>query len=66
MRTTLNIDDGLLASLVKASDGRARRICVNLERVREEAMRSGRKAMDEKLWGSRPWFTGEPPKRRAA
>lgn len=62
----LAIDDDLLASLVKASDGRARRICVNLDRVRQEAMTQGRKAMDAKAWGNRPWFTGEPPKRRAA
>lgn len=62
----LAISDDLLKSLVRASDGRARRICVNLERLREEAMTQGRKAMDEKTWDARNWFTGEPPKRRAA
>jgi DNA transposition AAA+ family ATPase len=62
----LAIADELLKALIKASDGRARRICVNLERIREEAMTQGRKAMDAKTWGERPFFTGEPPKRRAA
>lgn len=62
----VEIDDGLVAAIAKASDGRARRIAVNLERVRERAQLQGRKRMSLAEWGDEPFFTGEPPRRRAA
>ncbi len=60
----LRIDDGLLARINKVSHGRIRRICVNLERVREAAALEGWKSVSLKEWADRPLFTGEPPKRR--
>ncbi|MEQ1713989.1 MAG: ATP-binding protein, partial [Hyphomicrobium sp.] len=62
----VEIDDDLVAAIAKASDGRARRIAVNLERVRERAQLQGRKRMSLVDWGDEPFFTGEPPRRRAA
>ncbi|MCB1520661.1 MAG: ATP-binding protein [Hyphomicrobiaceae bacterium] len=60
------IADDLLAAILKASDGRARRIAVNLDRVREKAQLKGRKQLSLAEWGDAPFFTGEPPRRRAA
>lgn len=59
------IADDLLAAILKASDGRARRIAVNLYRVREKADLKGRNTLSLAEW-SEPFFTGEPPRRRAA
>jgi len=42
-----------------------RRVCVNLERIQEEAMVVGTDVMDLALWGKRELYTGEAPKRRA-
>jgi DNA transposition AAA+ family ATPase len=58
--------DDLLEALLSASGGRIRRICVNIERVRERAVAIGAEAMNLTSWGKEPFFTGEPPKRRGA
>lgn len=62
----LDIEDDLLAAVVKASDGRARRLAVNFDRIRERALLKSKKSMSLADWGSDPFFTGEPPRRRAA
>ncbi|WP_051340937.1 AAA family ATPase [Azospirillum halopraeferens] len=55
----------LLARIVRVSDGRPRRIAVNLDRVREYCELEGLGAIDADRWGVRPLFSGEPPARRA-
>lgn len=62
----IDIIDDLLEAVMKASDGRARRIAVNLARIRERATLNGKSRMSLADWGSDPMFTGEPPRRRAA
>jgi DNA transposition AAA+ family ATPase len=58
--------DDLLQALIAASGGRIRRICVNIEQVRERAEATGAEIMCLKSWGKAPFFTGEPPQRRRA
>jgi DNA transposition AAA+ family ATPase len=58
--------DDLLEALLSASGGRIRRICVNIERVRERAVATGAEVMNLERWGTEPFFTGEPPQRRRA
>ncbi|MGB4867277.1 MAG: ATP-binding protein [Hyphomicrobium sp.] len=62
----IDIADDLINAVAKASDGRARRIAVNCDRVRERAVALGKKKITLADWGSQPFFTGEPPRRRAA
>jgi hypothetical protein len=61
----VKVADDLLARLVELSHGSVRRVCVNLERVQEEAMVQGTDVMDLGTWGKRELYTGEAPKRRA-
>lgn len=58
------IADDLLAKVHKQSKGSVRRICVNLEHIREEAADNGISAVDLAAWGDRPLFTGDAPTRR--
>lgn len=60
----VQVADDLLKKIHQASNGSARRICVNLERVQAEALASGMDAIDAKAWGNRNFFTGEAPARR--
>ncbi|WP_186030015.1 AAA family ATPase [Burkholderia gladioli] len=60
----VEIADDLLARLVELSHGSVRRVCVNLERIQEEALTAGKDAMNLALWGKRELYTGEAPKRR--
>lgn len=60
------IDEDLLVKIVDATRGVTRRICVNLEHVRQEAKKAGAKSISLKAWGSRALYTGEAPTRRAA
>lgn len=62
----IEIGDDLIAAVAKASDGRARRIAVNFDRVRERAIMKSKTRMTLADWGNDPFFTGEPPRRRAA
>lgn len=64
----VEINDDLLEMIVKASRGVARRICVNIELVRQEAKSSGspRGGMSAGHWGEREFYTGEAPVRRIA
>ncbi len=56
----------LLAKIVQQSRGIARRICVNIERARQHARSSGSKTASLKVWGDRPFYTGETPVRRVS
>ena len=60
----IKLDSGLLKKLHQASGANVRRICVNLDRVREYCISHGLKAMAADDW-KQPFFTGEPPRRRA-
>lgn len=54
----------LVEMIVQKADGRTRRICVNLEKVRQTALSEGWEHIDLKTWGDRPLFSGQPPARR--
>lgn len=58
------IADDLLERILEVSRGAARRICVNIEHVRQETMVQGRQHMDAATWGQRTLYSGEAPKRR--
>lgn len=60
----VEVAEDLLARLVELSHGSVRRVCVNLERIQEEAMIQGARRMDLAAWGKRELYTGEAPKRR--
>jgi len=61
------IADELLGQIVQTTRGVTRRICVNIETVRQEAKKAGHKSIDTKEWGTRAFYTGEAPVvRRAA
>lgn len=60
------IGDDLLTTIMKTTRGVTRRICVNIETVRQEARKAGVRLIDAKMWGARPFYTGEAPLRRAA
>jgi DNA transposition AAA+ family ATPase len=55
------IGDDLLDAIRAQSDGRARRIVVNLARVGELARNKGLLAVDLAAWGRTAFFTGQPP-----
>lgn len=60
----LDVAEDLLIRIHDLSNGSARRVCVNLARVQEEARRDGVKTMNLASWAGRRLYTGEPPKRR--
>ncbi|MDD9911629.1 MAG: ATP-binding protein [Alphaproteobacteria bacterium] len=62
---TIEVSDDLMAILLEASKNVVRRICVNIERVREFAHREGLSTVSVEDWKGEKFFTGEPPKRRA-
>ena len=62
----IDMSDDLIDAIVNVSGGRARRISTNFNQVREAAVAAGKKKMSLSDWGSRPFFSGEPPRRRAA
>lgn len=57
----LDVKEDLLEKLVKASQGRVRRLCVNLEQIKQEARLNNWKQIDLKAWGERKLFTGSAP-----
>lgn len=59
----LSISDGLVDVLVEKSGGRARRIHVNLNRMREHSRASGEDSFTEASFDQGWFFTGEPPRR---
>lgn len=58
------VADDLLSRLIELAHGSVRRVCVNLERIQEEASIAAAKSMDLASWGKRELYTGEAPKRR--
>jgi hypothetical protein len=62
--TGVTIEDDLLKRIHEMAHGSARRICVNLERVRAEASSTGVKSIGLAAWGKRDLYTGEAPSRR--
>jgi hypothetical protein len=60
----VKVSSDLLKKLHQASNGNVRRICVNLDRIREFCVSKGVTSMDAKTW-TQPFFTGEPPRRRS-
>lgn len=58
------VADDLLGAILKASEGRARRIVVNLIRAGELARTYGLKEVDLAAWGDNGFFTSEAPKPR--
>lgn len=61
----VEVSDDLLARIVEMAHGSVRRVCVNLERVQEEALTAGMSRMDLAAWGKREFYTGDAPKRRS-
>lgn len=59
----IEVTEDLLAALHDASAGSVRRICVNLDRVREFAQTAGLTKIDLAGFGG-DFFTGNPPPRR--
>ena len=62
----VTLADDLLGEIVRKSRGVARRICVNVEQCRQHARSTGIKTIGLKEWGTRAFYTGEAPARRAA
>jgi hypothetical protein len=61
----LNIEADLLTHLVSISHGSVRRVSVNLVNIHDAALIEGWAKVDRALWGSRPLYTGEAPRRAA-
>ncbi len=60
------IGDDLIRRIVQETRGVTRRICVNIETVRQEAKKTGATIIDLKAWGARGFDNGEAPTRRVA
>lgn len=60
----VEVAEDLLAKVHSLAKGSARRICQNLEKIREEAVENGLSCMDLATWGSRNFITGEAPTRK--
>lgn len=60
-----NIEDCLLKEILRISRGSVRRICVNIDRVREETALQGWASVGKALWAGRELFTGDAPVRKA-
>ncbi len=58
------ITDDLLNRVTEIARGSVRRICVNLDRIEQEALAEGADSIDLSAWGKRDLWTGEAPRRR--
>lgn len=58
------IEADLLGQIHHLSGGSVRRICVNVDLVREEALKNGWDSVDLDAWGDRELYTGDAPARR--
>ncbi len=56
---SIEVDEMLLARLLKKCAGVVRRLSVNLARIREEALRRGNQRMTLADWGDQPLWTGQ-------
>jgi hypothetical protein len=59
----VRVGDDLLEHVVRASDGSVRRICVNLDRIREAALAEAPEQASRAWWGDRALYTGQPARR---
>lgn len=57
----IELDNDLQAYLLKESNASIRRICINLDRVREFALTKGMTAVTRSDWGKAGFFTGHAP-----
>ena len=62
----ITIDADLQARIREVSQGVARRVCVNLDLVRDECAKTGAKKMSLADWGKRAFYTGNPTPRGRA
>lgn len=62
----VEIEDDLVKLLHKESKSVVRRICVNIDAVREYAHTQGLKKIGIEQWGNRPFYSDQPPSRRPA
>lgn len=60
----VKIADNLLEKIADVSDGRVRRICVNLELVQDFALSQGIEKIDLSVWGSKEFYKCSAPARR--
>jgi hypothetical protein len=58
---SITVADDLLSRLVEICHGSVRRICVNIELIRQYAHGAGAGTVTLKDWGKRPLHTGHPP-----
>lgn len=61
----VKIDKDLLARVCEMSKNTARRICVNLDMIRNHCKKHGLKEIDLDGWGRRELYSGDAPPRRA-
>lgn len=59
----IQVADDLLSHVLTVTHGSVRRIVNNLENIQEEARENGWNTVDQAIWGNRPLFTGQAPKR---
>lgn len=62
----IEIDADLLARVRDVSRGVARRICVNLDMIRDHCQKTGLKTVGLEGWGKRALYSGDAPVRRTA
>lgn len=60
----IELDAGMQELVLQASHASVRRICVNLDRVREFALTTGKSMITATDWGKRDFFTGLAPAAR--
>lgn len=60
----VTIAPGLQAEICRQSDGRARRICTNLDEAMKIARNKGLKSVDLSDWGATKFYTSKPPAAR--
>jgi len=60
----IEIKPDLLRRIHELANGSVRRVSVNIDMVREEALKMGAREMDLATWGDRELYTGEAPARR--
>jgi hypothetical protein len=61
----VKVAEDLMAMVVEMASGSVRRVCVNLTRIREEAMLMAEPEMTRAKWGNRDLYTGDAPRRNA-
>ncbi len=60
----VTLADDMLNHVLKESHGSVRRVTVNLVKVRGEALIEGWDVVTREVWGNRPLYSGDAPKRR--